>query len=60
MEWLQGEELTQRLVRGPLSQPEPLVLLERVTVALSVAYQRSVVHRGFKPSNLFLQGGRTR
>lgn len=60
MEWLQGEELTQRLVRGPLSQPEALVLLERVTVALSVAHQRSVVHRGFKPSNLFLQGGRQR
>jgi serine/threonine protein kinase len=55
MEWLEGENLSQRLSRQPLSLQESLSLLRSAALALAVAHQRGVIHRGFKPSNLFLR-----
>ena len=57
MEWLDGEDLAARLVRGPLSVRESLLLLRRVADALSLAHRRGIVHRDLKPSNLFLRQG---
>src|SRR5262249_4574208 len=57
MEWLEGEDLAQRLRRGPLPLPGALGLLRRVGEALAGAHARGVVHRDLKPSNLFLRGG---
>ena len=57
MEWLQGEDLAQRLRRSPLSPQESLTLLRRLAEALDVAHQRNIVHRDLKPSNLFLRNG---
>lgn len=56
MEWLQGEDLAQRLARGPLSVSDCLSLGSRVASALACAHERGVVHRDLKPSNLFLVG----
>ncbi|WP_434388463.1 protein kinase domain-containing protein [Melittangium boletus] len=58
MEWLEGEELSRRLAREPLSLGESLALVRRVAEALAHAHARGVVHRDLKPSNLFLRGGR--
>jgi tetratricopeptide (TPR) repeat protein len=58
MEWLDGEDLNQRLARGPLETAECVELGRRVGDALSVAHGRGIVHRDVKPSNLFLPGGR--
>ena len=57
MEWLDGEDLAQRLRRGPLALPEALALLHGVSAALAEAHAHGVVHRDIKPSNLFLRGG---
>lgn len=57
MEWLEGEDLSHRLARAPLSVRESLVLMRRVADALSLAHRRGIVHRDLKPSNLFLRGG---
>ena len=57
MEWLEGEDLAERLARGPLSVEETLRLGIRVADALGTAHARGVVHRDVKPSNLFLEGG---
>ncbi|WP_437317524.1 protein kinase domain-containing protein [Sorangium sp. So ce385] len=57
MEWLDGEDLAQRLERDPLTAPEVALLGERVAGALSFLHARGVVHRDLKPSNLFLPGG---
>jgi hypothetical protein len=57
MEWLQGENLTDRLTRGPLLLPEALVLVRHAAEALASAHARGVVHRDLKPGNLFLRGG---
>jgi serine/threonine protein kinase/tetratricopeptide (TPR) repeat protein len=57
MEWLEGEDVAQRLARQPLSPSETLKLVRRVAEGLAVAHQRSIIHRDIKPSNLFLRGG---
>ena len=57
MEWLDGEDLCQRLTRGLLSWPEALAVLRRVAAALEVAHRSHIIHRDIKPSNLFLRGG---
>jgi tetratricopeptide (TPR) repeat protein len=57
MEWLEGEDLSRRLARAPLTLRETLSLGAAVGGALGFAHARGVVHRDIKPSNLFLVGG---
>ncbi len=57
MEWLEGEDLSQRLRRMRMVVPEVLTLLSCVGSALQVAHQAGIVHRDIKPSNLFLRNG---
>ena len=54
MEWLDGEDLQDRLDRGPLGIDESISLGLRVAEALAVAHARGLVHRDIKPSNIFL------
>ncbi|HYP98948.1 MAG TPA: protein kinase [Polyangiaceae bacterium] len=54
MEWLEGEDLAERLRRTPLSIEETLTLTRRVCRALATAHARGIVHRDIKPANLFL------
>lgn len=54
MERLAGEDLSQRLLRKPLSTVETLALASAVLSALHAAHQSGIVHRDIKPANLFL------
>ena len=56
MEWLEGETLADRLLRGRLEIAEATQLIETVAGALAVVHARGMVHRDIKPSNLFLTG----
>jgi hypothetical protein len=58
MEWLDGEELLERLERGPLDLAESVTLARGVAEALGFAHARGVIHRDLKPGNLFLVGGK--
>jgi serine/threonine protein kinase len=57
MDWLEGEDLFERLSRSGLETAESLALARRVCEGLAVAHARGIVHRDIKPSNLFLVGG---
>src|SRR6185503_11214370 len=58
MEWLDGEDLSRRLARGPLGVPESISVARCVAEALGEAHARRIVHRDLKPSNIFLVDGR--
>ena len=58
MEWLEGEDLSQRLEREPLTVGEAVQLVTRVAQALGAVHARGIVHRDLKPGNLFLPVGR--
>ncbi|HRI48702.1 MAG TPA: protein kinase [Pseudomonadota bacterium] len=57
MQWLDGEDLSSRLKRGPLSLSDALMLTRRVAEALALAHRRGIIHRDLKPTNLFLPRG---
>ncbi len=54
MEFLEGETLSRRLERQPLSVKELLRVAVGITDALGAAHARGIIHRDIKPSNIFL------
>jgi serine/threonine protein kinase len=58
MEWLEGEDLEQRLRRGPLPWQAARLLGLRLTSALAHAHALGAVHRDLGPRNVFLPAGR--
>jgi eukaryotic-like serine/threonine-protein kinase len=57
MEWLEGEDLAQRLARTGLGVSESVTVVRRIADGLAGAHARGVVHRDVKPSNVFLVRG---
>jgi hypothetical protein len=60
MEWLEGEDLSIRLARGPVSIADALDIANSAAAALAYAHAKGVVHRDVKPSNLLAVGGDVR
>lgn len=58
MEWLEGEDLSARLSRGPLGLSDSVKLAIAAAEALGFAHARGVIHRDLKPSNIFLVDGK--
>jgi TolB-like protein len=54
MERLEGEPLSARLTRGPLTVREAGEVALSVLAALTAVHGRGLVHRDIKPSNIFL------
>jgi serine/threonine protein kinase/tetratricopeptide (TPR) repeat protein len=57
MEWLDGENLADRLSRDRLTVTESITLGLCVAEALGAVHAQGIVHRDLKPDNLFLQKG---
>ncbi len=55
-ELLEGEDLRQRLSRGPMPWPEMLRISIELISGLAVAHERGITHRDLKPANVFLAG----
>ena len=58
MELLEGEVLSDRLRRGPMSAAEAVPIGLGMLAALSALHARGIVHRDLKPSNVFLTAAR--
>jgi Tol biopolymer transport system component len=54
MELVEGEELTERIRRGPLALDEALPIARQIAEALETAHERGVIHRDLKPANVRL------
>jgi len=58
MELLEGEPLSRWLEsHGPLAPEAALPLLEQMAAALHAAHSVGIVHRDFKPGNVFISSG---
>jgi TolB-like protein/Tfp pilus assembly protein PilF/predicted Ser/Thr protein kinase len=54
MEYVEGELLSDRVARGPMSVPESLEIAMQVADALDEAHAQGIVHRDIKSANVML------
>jgi serine/threonine protein kinase len=52
MELVPGEDLAERLKRGPAPVDEAIAIARQVAEALEEAHERGIVHRDLKPGNV--------
>ena len=54
LEFVEGETLAARLVRGPLSVREALEVAMKIAAGVEAAHESGVVHRDLKPANVMI------
>ena len=54
LELVEGEDLAERLKRGPLPIEEALAVARQIAEALEAAHEKGIVHRDLKPGNVKL------
>lgn len=54
MQFLEGETLAERILRGPLTITQTLEVGIQIAEALAVAHRADIVHRDLKPGNVML------
>ena len=52
MELVQGEDLSQRIARGPIPLDEALPIAKQIAEALEAAHEQGIIHRDLKPANI--------
>lgn len=54
MEYLEGQTLRERILRGPMEVVEAVETAIQIAAALEAAHGRGIIHRDIKPANIFL------
>ena len=57
MELVEGEDLAERLKRGPFPLDEAIAIARQIAEALEEAHEKGIVHRDLKPANVKLTPG---
>ena len=52
MELVEGEDLSQRIARGPIPLDEALPIARQIAEALEAAHEQGIIHRDLKPANI--------
>ncbi len=52
MELVEGEDLGERLKRGPIALDEAMAIARQIAEAFEEAHERGIVHRDLKPANV--------
>jgi serine/threonine-protein kinase len=52
MELVEGEDLSDRIARGPVPLDEALPIAKQIAEALEAAHEQGIVHRDLKPANI--------
>src|SRR5215213_8207548 len=56
MELVEGDDLAERLARGPIPVDESLLIAKQIAEALEAAHERGIIHRDLKPANIEVRG----
>jgi serine/threonine-protein kinase len=54
MELVEGEDLSERIARGPVPVEEAIPIALQIAEALEAAHEQGIVHRDLKPANIKL------
>jgi Tol biopolymer transport system component len=52
MEFIEGEDLSVRIARGPMTIDEALPIARQIADALDAAHTQGIIHRDLKPGNI--------
>ncbi|MDO8680508.1 MAG: protein kinase [Acidobacteriota bacterium] len=52
LELVEGEDLAQRIARGPIPLDEALPIARQIAEALEAAHDHGIIHRDLKPANI--------
>jgi len=55
MELVEGEDLSERIKRGPIPVDEAVAIALQIAEALEAAHEQGIVHRDLKPANIKLK-----